>query len=274
MSLLDTQLIVERRLAAGLSPIDLANALGVSTMMIRNLEQGTNHPKLTWQRTELLAETLGVPLAELIRHTENTAEVPGPPTPDDLRAEAALSLINKRLHPAQLADAFGWSTQRAASALKTLRERRRSTAVNVTYTGGRYGLSPRPGILTREELRALKRSAVARNRISTTDAQLLKEAVDHREHGWIGRATRAQRPALAGLINLGWVEHRRGRYYPTPEVMLSLGISINRPPVTLGGNAASTAIDTSPGRSRTLGRSPGLQRQRRQSGPSTGKLKQ
>ena len=55
MALLDTEVIIERRLACGLSQVDLARELGVSTAGARGLERGRNHSVLTLHRLQLLA---------------------------------------------------------------------------------------------------------------------------------------------------------------------------------------------------------------------------
>jgi transcriptional regulator with XRE-family HTH domain len=227
VSILDAQLIVELRLTCGMSQLALAKELGLSTVAIGSLERGANHSSLTLHRAKLLADVLGVTLADLIAAPGDRQD--HAPAADDLKVEAALALTNRKLLPQDLATAFGWSLERARSALESLRQRRAGTALRVHCTGGRYRLLPARTALTNQELQTLKRSAVTQTRISNSDAELLRIAVDRRETGWTGDVTEALRPALAHLINLGWIEHRNGHFYPSPEVTFSLGISDQQP---------------------------------------------
>lgn len=177
-----------------------------------------------------------MPLADLIAREEDSAG--RAPAADDLRVEAALALVNRKLLPHDFSKAFGWSVDHARETLENLCERRAGTALKIHCTGGRYWIAPLRAALTNRELQTLKRAAVTRTRISSSDAALLKTAIDHRATGWAGDTTEAQRPALAHLINLGWLEHRNGRFYPTPEVTFSLGLSSREQPPHRASNAS------------------------------------
>lgn len=222
MSLLDTDLIIERRLANGMSPIALARALGVSTMAIRGLEHGTNHDSLTLHRTKLLADALGVPIADLFtrEHRADDAALAS----EEVKAEAALALLDKRIYPEDYAAALGSTLKDAHATFKALQERRAGTGLRVYYSSGRWGLSPNRTMLTKNEIKALEQACMKRTRITISEATLFKEAIDAHASGWPGKVTEAQRPTMARFLRLGWIEKRNERYFPTEEVTLSLGI--------------------------------------------------
>lgn len=223
MSLLDTDLITERQLALGMSPIALARALGVSTVAIRSLERGTNHANLTLHRVKLLADTLGIPIAELFTREHETADIA--PTSEDLKAEAALALIGKKIDPEDYATALGRTLADAHVAFKTLRQRRANTALHVQYRSGQWGFSPDPTLLTKSEAQALERACMKRTRITVNEAALLKEIIDARDGLAADDLTHAQRRILARFLRLGWVEKPSGRYLVTEAVVFSLGLS-------------------------------------------------
>lgn len=227
MSVLDSDLIIERRLAAGMSPIDLAKALHVSATAIRSLETGANHEKLTLHFLQRLANTLGIPIRDLF--AADTNRDADQPTSDELKAEAALGLIDKKIDPQDFATALEIPLARAHTAFKALALRRADSAIRIHYRGGKYGQTTVRTILTTEEIRRLEQACTKRVRIAIYDATLLKRTVDCGVAGWDGDVTEAYRPVLARLLRLGWIEHRDGRFFPTADVALSLGIPGQQP---------------------------------------------
>lgn len=220
MRLLDTDLIIERCLELGLSPIDLARELGVSTVAIRSLEQGKNHDKLTLRRVRLLAETLGVPIAALLsreyQSSDRTASI-------ELRAEAALALMSRRIYPHDYATAVGCTPEQAHTAFTRLRERRDGSGITVTYSGGQWGIGANRSLLTDGEVQALERATMKRTRINVSEAALLKKIIDRTNGLRPDELTHAQQPMLARFLRLGWAIKRNSRYFATDEVRFGLG---------------------------------------------------
>jgi transcriptional regulator with XRE-family HTH domain len=61
--------IAERRKALGLTQAELAEKLGADTVTVSRFERGSHLPSL--QRLERVADTLGIPLAELLSQSTN-----------------------------------------------------------------------------------------------------------------------------------------------------------------------------------------------------------
>lgn len=61
--------IAERRIALGLTQSEFAEKLGADTVTVSRFERGSHLPSL--QRLEKIADTLGVPLAELLSKSTN-----------------------------------------------------------------------------------------------------------------------------------------------------------------------------------------------------------
>jgi transcriptional regulator with XRE-family HTH domain len=136
MTLLDTRVLIERRLANGLSQSGLAKALGLpSAQAVRALKRGTNHEQWTLHQLARLAETLGLAPAELFSRPPPPTE----PTEAELKVEAALALAGKKLHRDDLARAFAWTLEGAGAACRRLRTRRASAGQRVHYSRGRWG---------------------------------------------------------------------------------------------------------------------------------------
>jgi len=61
--------IAERRIALGLTQAEFAERLGADSVTVSRFERGSNLPSLL--RLEKIAETLGMPLAELLSQSTN-----------------------------------------------------------------------------------------------------------------------------------------------------------------------------------------------------------
>ena len=61
--------IAERRKALGLTQAELVEKLGADTVTVSRFERGSHLPSL--QRLERIADTLGIPLAELLSQSTN-----------------------------------------------------------------------------------------------------------------------------------------------------------------------------------------------------------
>lgn len=61
--------IAERRIALGLTQAEFAERLGADTVTVSRFERGSHLPSLL--RIERIADTLGVPLAELLSQSTN-----------------------------------------------------------------------------------------------------------------------------------------------------------------------------------------------------------
>ena len=168
---LDTELIFERRVSLGLSAIDLASRLGVSTVTVRSLETGRNHDRLTLHFLARLAETLGLRPVDLLAHSRDEELEPAE---RDVKAEAALALIGRKISPTDLSLAFGWTLDETHGACRLTPKPADSTGIRVHYTGGRYGLAPARGVLSPAEIRALERACVRRRRLGVPEAGVLR----------------------------------------------------------------------------------------------------
>lgn len=221
--ILNAELLVERRLALGLSQRALAQQLGKSTQVISGLERGLGHERLNLANLSNLAEALGLNPGELLAevHTESTSRAS-----DEAKAEAALALVGKKLDAADIAQALGWPLAKTNTICRRLREIRSESGVRVHYTGGRWGLSPARGLLSPHEVAALERASTRRDHLTTSQARVLlavaRGEVDSR---WCANASNDQNVSLAKLLRLNWVQPcTRGSYQLTPEAAENLGV--------------------------------------------------
>jgi transcriptional regulator with XRE-family HTH domain len=222
VSLLDTDVITERCRALGMSPIALARALGVSTVAIRSLEQGANHSNLTLHRVERLAHALGLPINALFpvddRPENSTA------TALELKVEAALAIVGKKVDPDDLATALNCTLDDVHAACKALQRRRAGSALRPYYSGGQWGLAVNRTLLTKQQITDLERAFTTRNRITVNEAVLLKRIIDSEAGFKADELTHAQRPLLARFLRLGWVERLNSQYVITDDVRAALGL--------------------------------------------------
>lgn len=112
---LNGPLVRRLRLAGGMSRRELAPRLNVSQTAIRSIEEGRNHDELTVRHLRLLADVLGVPLAELF--LERPARTSERADDDTQRVIAALTFLRASIHRDDLARWLGWTLPRTATAL-------------------------------------------------------------------------------------------------------------------------------------------------------------
>ena len=210
MAILDTELLVERRLAQGLSQAALAKELGLpSTQTVVGLERGTNHERLTLHQLARLAIVLGVHPAELFAKPTSGAK----PTADSLKVEEALANLKKKIHPEDLARGFGWTLKRTNQAFRDLRGQRASAGERVHYSGGRWGFTPGRAAVTSDQLARLERACTTRDHLSVSQARVLLAVARDRVDGrWMADASEDQRIAIAKLLRLRWIEEERGGF--------------------------------------------------------------
>lgn len=221
MRLLDSDLIVERRLALGLSQPALARAVGRSPAVVAKMEAGENHESLTLDLLTRLSEVLGVPVSAIVRlHGE-----PENPTPDDLKLEAMLAHAGKGLTAKTLATATGWSLERTHDGLEMLRRRLRHSGVRLVHHAGRWRLRGVTGVLTSDEVQRLERASVSTDRLSLDVGRVLLAIVrGDVDAQWLRQATESQRIAAARLQRLGYAQMDRGKLRVTKDVRFSLGL--------------------------------------------------
>ena len=159
---------------------------------------------------------------ELLTRPADTAD----PQPDDVKLEAALALIGKKIDPTDLARALGWQLDRVKKAAHALRKRRAATGQRLAYGGGRWGLQPALSTLTRSEITKLERACLERVGISIRDARVLSDVVKGKvDSTWLKNASEDQRIGLARLLRLGWIRTTEQGHTVTEEVAASLGPS-------------------------------------------------
>ena len=238
--LLDTRLLIERRVALGLSRLQLAKRVAKSPTVIGGLERGDNHETLTLGLVASLASALAVQPRDLF-----ATPTDGVPQPDDVRVEAALSMVDKALSTRELASGLDWSDARTLAALESLRERLAPSGVNLHQHAGRWYLRSRVAVLSREEQRGVEQARVAKARLSLYDAQVLATVVaGYATARWVADASNAQRVSLATLLRLAYAEpDRDGGLSVTESVRYSLGLDRRAPtPINaLRGGGSSEA---------------------------------
>jgi transcriptional regulator with XRE-family HTH domain len=223
MMKLNGALVTERRLDLGYSESRLARLLAVGAPVIKRLEAGENHGDLTWQTICRLCEVLAIDPAGL---AAGPVREPAAATPDDVAVEAALAQAGRRLTGQELARGLKWPLERVQSAIDRLRRRLEQTGVRLNYNGGRYSLWPAAGILTSDQVEGIERAYVENAHITTHEARVLRQVIDGRvDDVWLTRATAAQKPVLARLLRLGWIERRGTRFLPTEAARHSLLIA-------------------------------------------------
>lgn len=227
MTMLDCALMTERRLAHGLSQVALAQRLGITTTVIAGLERGTNAHNINLGLLSRIAEELGLHPAELL-----TRPPPSPPpaSADEVKIEAALALIGKKVHPVDLARGLEWPLQRVNDALRRLRTARADSGQIVHYTGGRWGIAPQRSLLSKSEVERLERSVTTRDHLSVSHARVLLAALRGEIDGrWMADATADQKVGLSKLVRLGWVVASGSGAYVTAEAQQNLGCDTLQP---------------------------------------------
>jgi len=235
--LLDVRLILERRLALGLSRPALAKRVSRSSSVIERLERGDNHDRLTLDLVVALARALAVQPGDLF-----PAAAPRPTQPDDTRVEAALAMVDKGLAASELAQGLGWAYDRVLAALGALGERLRPTGINLHQHAGRWRLRSRVAVLGRDEQRGIEQARVANARLSLYDAQVLAQVVvGDVTARWVADASNAQRVSLATLMRLGYAEPSGAGLKPTQAVRYSLGVE-EPTPASKGGTTLGSKV--------------------------------
>lgn len=220
---LDTALIRARRLQLQMSERDVASAIGRSEIVVRKLEAGENHEQQTLGALVRLAEALALEPAELFSNRSSAGDGHGN---DEVMIEAALATLARGLSAETLSRALGSPLPQVLSALERLRDRRRATGVRVHQRAGRWRLVPNEQVLGTHRLRELEREHLGRERLTLSQARVLKQLVDGRiDSTWVNAAGIDDRNALFRLRRLGYAEEHTGRWRATNEVLDSLGLT-------------------------------------------------
>ena len=223
--ILNGTLIRERRLSLGLSQPALARAIGVSSPVVDRIERGTNHDELNMRMVRQLAERLGLSMGGILAPPpcgSSAGEV-------DVKLEAALSLVSRRISLSGVARALDLDLPTAQAAIEALRERLAPSGRRVIYSGGKVQINPSVDRLAPDEVQRVERESMNEVRISVSQARVLRDLVQGRvDRYWKSEASSTQRNSLVTLIRLGWVEDDGQLAQPGPEVRYSLNLDGER----------------------------------------------
>jgi transcriptional regulator with XRE-family HTH domain len=216
-TVLDSTLLQNRRLQAGLSRRRLATLLGVSQTTIRGLEQGTNHLELNVRLLTRLAGALGCTPRDLFAAPDGAT----PAQADDRTVEAAMLELRSRVHQDQLAAALGWTLTRTATGP---RGAARAPGRHRQHTPHASRRNPRHhGSRRRSESRAAQPplpAAPATARPSTLGLlrEIARGSVETEKH-----LSHAQRVAMAQPRRARLVEEKGGLLRKSPGIEELLG---------------------------------------------------
>jgi transcriptional regulator with XRE-family HTH domain len=221
-SILNADLIKQRRLELGLSQREVARRVGISAPAILAIEHGTNHHALTLRVVSDLACALAIPADLLLASRDQ----PPPPADDDVTLEAALLSVRGARPAALLARALGWRRSRLDRAASDLTDRYSGTGAALVRTPRGLQIQPRPGVLKVEmpDSRAARAAGTGRA-LTTLETRLL---VDASEPDGIPRrkiATNATRVAIAHLRRLGYVEETAAGYRASGSVRATFDVA-------------------------------------------------
>jgi transcriptional regulator with XRE-family HTH domain len=203
-NLLDGDRIRARRLSLGISERELARRLGVTGVVVNNLERGLNHADQDAGLLADLARHLGLPIADLFTAPPATQAEDG--AAGDAAAVGALVAAAGRGVPATvLADATGWTLDRVTAALDELEVRLSAVGQALLRFGdGEVKLVPRVGAGDRDRLQAMLRRSFARTGMNLRQASMLHRVMRGQATG--AEQRNSDRVALAELVNAGLVE--------------------------------------------------------------------
>jgi transcriptional regulator with XRE-family HTH domain len=227
-SILNVDFIRSRRLEVGMTRRQLADACKATDRALLGLERGENHAQFPLFRVALIAEALGVSIADLLVGRGEAME----PASNDVRVEAALLTLHRHPRARDVRHALGLSEFEWDEAITGLRQRLAPTgATLVHHESGHCWVGAREGVLTRAELEAVKRPERARTELGVHQARMLSRILNGDDDP--RRLAASQR--RTDLIALGYLERndfirlQGNRYALSGDIAYSLGLT-NTPP--------------------------------------------
>jgi transcriptional regulator with XRE-family HTH domain len=221
------ELVRARRLAAGLTPQELADRIGLTSELLWAIERGASDDL---QHVPLLAilglaEALDFRPGELLdppaREASNTSTSESTMAqPDEVKLEAALLQYGAAITRDDLASAFGWTLHRVEVALQGLAHRLQVTGSRLRRASwNSYIIEPARHALAANEQAALQRVSSERIPLSPAAAAVLYTIMFYTstlpKHA-------GGRDALAELWQRGLVKDSGRHLQPADEVLYSL----------------------------------------------------
>jgi transcriptional regulator with XRE-family HTH domain len=225
--LLDTELLVSRRLELGITQRELGRVTRLNYQIIRRMEAGDGHQERTLGDLANIGKAIGLELHEmLLKRSDASAS----DTPDATRVLAALLAAappSRRVRPGELAQGLRWPVQRVLDALAEAGERLGGTGAALARSATGIRLIPQAGVLSRPDMQRLAETRLPHRRWLRENARLLGMV----SRGEIGPAFMERdigakaMNALGQLTTLGYIRKRSdGGYELTPETAFSLGL--------------------------------------------------
>jgi transcriptional regulator with XRE-family HTH domain len=216
--LLDVELIRARRNELGLSHRAVARRLGVSSLLVGRLEDGTNHEEITLRLLSRLADLLAIDLADLLttsrRASDNAADVG-----DVSHVGALLVSVDEPVAPATLAETLDTTHAETADLLTELDQALQAAGLRLQVGPDGARIVGDVSRRDSDRLRRLLRGQHARHGLNGLDALLLARAAA----GTLDtqRAGNAEQVALARMRNAGMLDDN---HELSDDVRYSLGL--------------------------------------------------
>jgi transcriptional regulator with XRE-family HTH domain len=201
--LLDTTLIRTRRMELGLSQRAVARRLGVSPVVVKAIENGTNHRDMPLGLVAELAELLAVELATLLARPEPRESGPPPATLGALLATAGGPVTFDTL-----TGALGCTPAETRGHLATLDAQLTPSGLRVQQGDAGVRLIAADEPRDAEQLQHTLRGQHARQGLTALEAELLHRAFRGELAG--AKLTNADQVACARLFNAGLVDEELG----------------------------------------------------------------
>lgn len=205
-TLLNTDLIRDRRLELGLSERKLAAVTGLGQAVIRGLEAGTNHKDLTLGDLHRLADALALDAQHLLAATSATEAAAGPATRDahldqHVTQVGALLFDVDRLIPVEsLALTTGLTLDQTHEVLAELDRRLRAVGLLLHRLNNAVKIWRTSDAVSRETLQATWRAHLARRGLDIGQVTLLQQVRRGRRTKTL---TNDQQVTAAQLVNAG-----------------------------------------------------------------------
>ncbi|MFC8502468.1 multiprotein-bridging factor 1 family protein [Pedococcus sp. NPDC057267] len=225
---LSRQRIRDRRLELGLSEREVAAHWGVSTAVVRSVENGSVATDLTLGQVAKLGAILGLDLTELL-DTQHGPDAPSAPASaaDDAAVVGSLLADVRVLVPVEgLAEALGWNLDRARSALDNLDAGLRGVGMRIHRLHQDVRIARTVTTIDPKTLEGFWRIHLARRSITSAQARLLRLICDGVVD--LGNTKDTHKVRLPELRNAGLIEAADARtgasagWEPTEAVRFSL----------------------------------------------------
>ena len=206
-TILDGDRVRSLRLERGISQRELARRLRVTSIVIRNLEEGRNHSELTLRLLDELADALVVdPSALVQRRQTHDAQGANAVEGDVRKLGAVLASERTGLTSKALALAAGWKLDRLAKARTALNEQLQAVGMTVAVGSSGWKLQPDMTALSWQDELRLGQARHSERGLLLREAELLRAAVDGAlTPQWEQHIGNADRVALGGLLKAGLV---------------------------------------------------------------------